>query len=125
MGGNCSTPFTGSLDGNDHTISNLYENFNGQCAGLFGYLDGVTISDLTLKNINITTSDDYAGGLAGYADSGITVANVHTTGTIDGQYYIGGLIGQIYTGGSITHSSSTVNITGQSSLGGLVGEATG
>ena len=124
MDNGCFVPFTGTLDGNNHTISNLYENFNDQCAGLFGYLSGASVSDLTLKDVDITTSEDYAGGLAGYADSGTTIANVHTTGTIDGQYYIGGLIGQL-TGDSITRSSSTVNITGESDLGGLVGSAEG
>jgi hypothetical protein len=124
MDSDCIDPFTGTLDGNNHTISDLFMNYDGICAGLFGYVDSATISDLSLNNIDITATDDYAGGLVGYADSGVTIANVHVTGTITGQYYIGGVAG-LLNGDSITESSSTVTITGESDLGGLVGQSEG
>jgi hypothetical protein len=124
MDGDCIDPFTGTLDGNSHTISDLFMNYNGICSGLFGYVDNATISNLSLDNIDITTTDDYAGGLVGYADSGVTITDVHVTGTMTGQYYMGGVAGT-FNSGSITDSSSTVTITGESDLGGLVGDSGG
>jgi len=124
MGGDCITAFSGTLDGNDYSISDLFINHDGQCTGLFGYTDNATVSDLSLEDVDITTTNDYAGGLVGYCDDGTTITNVLVTGTMTGQYNMGGLVGT-YNGDSITDSGAAVTITGESNLGGLVGESDG
>ena len=92
-------PFTGTLNGNGHTISNLtihnttahlYTNSNNSYSqndvGLFGYSSG-TIEDIGLLNVSITanlTSDPNrsAGALVG--DNYGTVTNSYATGSVTG-----------------------------------------
>ena len=56
--------FKGKFNGNGHTISNLdlsnKYNRNDAVVGLFGVVDGVDISGLTVKgSVNVLPSDDY------------------------------------------------------------------
>ena len=57
--GDGDNPFTGSFNGNGFTISNLkITSKTAEYIGLFGYVEGGTIYNVTLKNIDI----DSAGG---------------------------------------------------------------
>ena len=63
-----STPFSGSFDGQGHTISGLYINKTSKLyQGFFGYVEGESsiIENLILENVNITGSSN-TGGIAGY-----------------------------------------------------------
>ena len=63
-----STPFSGSFDGQGHTISGLYINKTSKLyQGFFGYVKGESsiIENLILENVNITGST-CTGGIAGY-----------------------------------------------------------
>jgi filamentous hemagglutinin family protein len=102
-----SGPFTGSLNGNNHTITNLTiaPTANGlNNIGLFGVI-GTTgnVSNLTLANANITanpnrgSSGEFVGTLAGQNTG--TIRNVTVTnGFVDGldlaAITAGGLVGQ-------------------------------
>ena len=66
------------FDGNGHTISNL--TVNGWKAGLFGYLGGGFIKNLTLKNVNLTGAQ--VGAFAGACEG--TIENC----TLAGDNYI-------------------------------------
>lgn len=46
-------PFKGIFDGNKHTVSDLYINSSGSNLGLFGYVDGAEIKNVTVQG-NVT-----------------------------------------------------------------------
>jgi len=143
--GNGSTPFTGSLDGLGHTLSNLFIYRNSTSyVGLFGWIDsGGLISNISMLGNNIT-GNSYAGGLVGMNGGSVvnssatgsvtgddnvgglvggnqgSVENSYSTGCVIGDYGIGGLAGSNF--GSVEKSYSTGCVTGEDTVGGLVGE---
>jgi filamentous hemagglutinin family protein len=120
--GNLLTQFTGSLDGQNHVISNLSINLpSTNYVGLFGY----TTASSTLSNVSLqaatVTGMNRVGILAGLSLGAIS--NASTTGAVSAGGYGGGLAGE--SQGSIANSSAAVTVTGltaaSSSMGGLVG----
>lgn len=120
--------FTGSFDGNGHTIKNLpldYDTY--KYVGLFGYLDG-PVYNVTLENVDVKSSR-YGGGIAGYADTNGTIRNCAVSGmvTVKNSYfstYSGGIVG--YSNAEITDCENSAYIVGLSSKdhyyrGGIVG----
>ncbi len=108
--------FTGTFDGDGHTISGLYINSNDDVAGLFGYVGrGGMIKGLTVEGeITVSGSDLCVGGIAGFVDgtevsemSVLTDSDDSGTGIID------------------CTSNVTINVTyngsGGLSVGGIVG----
>ena len=98
--------FSGSYDGDGHTVSGmtiragsgiLDEDGLDDFLGFFSALmPGSGVRDLILSNASIssTTTVENAGLLAGFARNGITVSGVTAKGTIDdGNDQLGGLIG--------------------------------
>jgi hypothetical protein len=120
-----NSDFTGSFDGQNHTISNLSINrLYDDDVGLFGAIGaGGEVKNVGVINVNMTGAD-YVGGLAG-ANYG-TVSNSYSTGNVTGEStFIGGLIGENHGDddeGTVLNSYSTVNVTGESNVGGLIGE---
>ncbi len=100
---NHSVPFAGTFDGAEHTITNLTINQPGMnYVGLFGYVNGGTITRLTLENADVV-GVSYVGGLVGRMSKG-TINGVTFTGTVTAEgvwrqknsaSYVGGLVGQI------------------------------
>jgi hypothetical protein len=91
--GNSTTKFTGSYDGEGHTVSNLY--IKGQGAendlAFFGYTaSGSVIKNLGIENADILGNDD-TGVLVGIDSS--TISNCYSTGSLSGASDIGGLVG--------------------------------
>ncbi|NTW98500.1 MAG: peptidase M26, partial [Geobacteraceae bacterium] len=81
--GNHATPFSGTYDGDRHTIDRL--TINGLTTGnigLFGYTTGAKVKNLGLTNVSVT---GYAqpGLIVGYNDKSI-VTNCYTTGNMIG-----------------------------------------
>ncbi len=125
--GNSASPFTGTLNGYDYTISNLTINApTSSFIGLFGYINSATIQNVGLVNVNITGLN-CVGGLVGASEGG-TITNSYATGSVSSSansYDIGGLVGAA-NGGSVINSYSTASVTGGASsgqVGGLVGYA--
>jgi len=103
--------FSGTLNGNNHSIKNLYifrVSGNNSYLGLFSRVlvedanDGI-ITDLNLIDVNI---NDHGGVYLGSLAGGIKInncsnlkyiENVHVTGAINGHNDIGGIIGAINT----------------------------
>jgi hypothetical protein len=112
-----ATEFTGSFDGQNHTISNLSIN-RLDYVGLFGAIDaGVEVKNVGVINVNIN-GEKYVGGLVGRNYG--TVSNSYSTGNVTGESYtVGGLVGD--NEGNISNSYSTGNVTGNRNVGGLVG----
>jgi filamentous hemagglutinin family protein len=114
--------FTGSLNGQGYTVSNLGINRSTWDIGLFGYTGtGAAISGITLAGGSVSGAGN-VGDLVGYNDGSIT--NASANGTVNGtSSAIGGLVGQNDSTGSITdaYATGTVNAAGSNYVGGLVG----
>jgi hypothetical protein len=111
--------FSGTFDGKNHKIKNLYINRPGtDNIGLFSYLTGL-VKNLGLQDLNIC-GKDYVGSVAGYLKNNGTLDNIDVTGSVSGNNQVGGVVGM--TTGNINgcSSSANVNATGIKS-GGLVG----
>ena len=124
IGQTSSAPFKGTFDGNYHKISNLKIESESQYVGMFGYVNGGTIENLTLENVNITgtntSSYAHVGGLVGYSNNG-TINNVCVKGQVSAKYNVGGLAG--YNTGKITNAYVEGKVIGTNNyVGGLVGE---
>ena len=109
--GGSSTPYTGILNGQGYTISNLVIDDTMHITdGLVGQLSG-TIERIGVTGGTIANSNSFAnvGGLAGIM-SGNNVAFSYATGTVTGGI-VGGLVGET-TGGTIQNSYATGTVTG-------------
>jgi hypothetical protein len=114
-------PFTGSFDGGNYEITGLAME-SDDFAGMFGKVDGASLSNIKLVNVSVTGAN-IVGGLIGEAvDATISASSV--TGRVTGSdgYGTGGLIG-VTSGVVITSSWSSATVSGVGSVGGLVGEA--
>ncbi|WP_069129909.1 InlB B-repeat-containing protein [Rhodohalobacter halophilus] len=115
--------FTGSYDGDDFNISNLYINrLNQENVGLFGYTEDGNIENINITNIDVM-GDSFVGGLVGRNFS--SISNISLNGTIhSNNRNVGALAG--YSRGSIenSHASGTVSSSG-TETGGLVGSQFG
>jgi len=117
--GNNSSKFRGSYDGQDFTLDGLLINRpSSNYIGLFGYTHRCLIENLGITNVDLT-SQNYLGGLAGYA-RGSTIKNCFVSGVVSGEEYVGGLVGQNYSS-NITNCYSSGNVNAIRYLGGLIG----
>ena len=118
--GTQSKPFSGSLDGDGHSISDITVNTANNYAGLFGYSTG-TIKNLRIVNAQIV-GGNYVGALVG-ASVGSTalIQNVSVTGgSVSGADYVGGLAGDA----AITRNcTSNTEVSGRDYVGGLLGHS--
>lgn len=86
--------FTGSYDGQNHTIDGLFIGRTANYQALFGYTDGATIKNLKLTNVDIR-GGSYTGGLVGYTYN-TKILNVGVEGSVEtasATAYLGGLGG--------------------------------
>ena len=91
--GNSSNEYSGTFNGDGHTISGLY--------------------------INNSTANDQ--GLFGYVGTGGTVQNLSVSGSVSGYWYVGGVVG--YNGGSVENCYNTGAVSGSGLyVGGVVGD---
>jgi hypothetical protein len=110
-----STAFTGTLDGQNHTIANLTIDDDG----LFNTSNGATI-----KNLSISSGSVSGGYVASFVQdaTNTTFTNIHSAMTITNTAsYTGGLVGELHGTASISQSSFTGTINGTGYVGGLVG----
>lgn len=133
-------PFSATFDGGDNTITYVYNvgsfyNVDGartNYVGLFGYLNGATISNLKVASnggLSITDNSgivgiEYVGGIAGCAvDSTLYNTVLAYGGWVRGETYVGGIVGY---GERITIESSeavsSANVGGETYVGGIVGK---
>ena len=134
--GNSTTAFTGSYNGNGHSVSNIFVDRNVINIGFFGIIgessgtDKGNISNLSLTDVDIYGDDNYIGGLAAIQEASSNVDNVHVTGSvagnensISGSTNVGGLIGE--TSGEIDNCSFSGDVKSRWFSGGLVGQLSG
>lgn len=133
--GSPQTPFTGSFNGNNHTISNLsYATSDSvDYAGLFGVTHDATIRNLTLEDVDISVGGCNVGSLVGYFSEG-TIDNCYATGELSASSStyscVGGLVGRL--AGTVSNSYSDVSVmaitsatSGHAYAGGLAGSQSG
>jgi len=120
--GNNTIKFTGSFNGNGHTITGLYINRLAiDYVGLFGYANDASISNVRLLDLNIT-GGTFTGGLVGYATSATNITNCSASGNVSGASFIGGLVGFESSDSLVNTSYADVDIRCSASFcGGLVG----
>ncbi len=129
--------FTGTLDGNNKKVSELYIDHDAKYAGLFGYVKAktkttVVVKDLTLEDPQVTSTKEAVGPLVGLLNTG-TVSNVHVQGGRITQVSVGvvkhpntgGLVGAVDSNGVVSSSSSSAQVIGADNTGGLVGQNNG
>lgn len=136
-----------ALDGQGHAIKNLSASLfsvlegsvqnliidgvnisatNASCgvlAGLAGSAEkpnAVVAKDITIKNAEISNTNNRVGGLIGYLLGGV-VENVNVECTVSGGQQIGGLIGRMEAGSLINCASSGDVTSTNYYSGGLVG----
>jgi hypothetical protein len=109
--------FTGTFDGNGHTISYLtIDREDDWYLGLFGYIEGGTIENVTLQNVNVS-GNERIGGLIGRTNG--LVQNSSSNGQVTGRNHVGGLVG--LNRGQIQNSYSSGEVSSSNNAGGLVG----
>lgn len=128
-------PFKGIFDGNGHTVSDLYINSSGNNLGLFGYVDGAEIKNVTVQG-NVTgfyeegneQSGQYVGLVLGVGTTKSKLENCKSRGSVTGCGYVGGIAGLVPRG-TITLCTNRATVTGlgQSGkyIGGIVGYGKG
>ena len=127
--GNYYNCWKGNMNGQGHTISNLYIKTAQNYVGLFGYTERATIQDLIfdyakVENVNTTNTNTlYTGILAGYADgvSPSHIRGIKTTNncTVIGQEDTGGIVGG--AGINLENCENHSSVKGTRSVGGIVG----
>lgn len=116
--------YTGTFDGNGHTISGLYFNKSNSwyvglfgCIGTEGKISNVGVSDSYFQSSNCP----YIGGVCG-SNSG-ELQNCSNSSTVIGkenEYRIGGVCGN--NSGTIKSCYNTASVSGQYSVGGVCGD---
>ena len=100
MAGTSTQPFSGTFDGNSHTIT---VNISSSEAGTapFHYINGATIKNLTV-NGSVSSSARHASGLVGSCGGSNTITGCAVNVNVNGAEYVSGMVGH---GGT-----STLNI---------------
>ena len=119
-----SNPYSGTFDGNGHTISGLVINGSGNNQGLFGCVENGTIKNLTLSNVDIQGKGyENVGGVAGYNYQG-KILGCTVSGIVEGEYKAYGGIAGFSKNGFIIGCASSCSVTGDRYVGGVVGQST-
>lgn len=124
--GRSSTPFSGTFDGQGHSVRNLVVNTHRDNYGLFGKTTGATIQNFSIEG-NVTCADGTGYGTVGWSE-GSTIRGVHSAlniASMQVSHHIGGIVGSMRSGtkavgcsfsGTITDTAGTTDC-----LGGIAG----
>ena len=126
--GNSTKNYSGTFDGQKHTVSNLTVESNSSYIGLFGYVSAGTVKNVTVKNANFS-GYQYVAGVVGKLAGGtvencalVGESNLSATATSG---YIAGIVGYVDSTNSVTISScyNEGQLTGKEYLGGILAYA--
>ena len=127
--GNYSNKYTGTFDGNGHTISNLYIKVQRQGVGFFGYASGGSIKNITFDNAQVeNTGNDYNYSMTGIV-VGATFGTLQNLKTLkncsvkSGAKTLGGIAGTIT--GSCSNLENNATVSGRNKVGGIAGSFSG
>ncbi len=120
-------PFSGDLRGGGHTVTlNITSGHTGGYAmagnfvGLFGYLNGASVSGLRLAGA--VTSGSYVGGLAGIAQESV-IRDCISEVTVSGSYCVGGLVGLLRGASTVSGCYNSGRVTAADTAGGIAAQA--
>ena len=123
-----TTPYTGTVNGNGHSITGMTINQTTINAGFIGYLGkNGAVKNLKLKDVSVTTTMANAGGLVGYSLSVIENCAVEggTISSSPGQ--AGGIVGcakgENLAPALIVACHNTAAVSGKINVGGIIGYA--
>lgn len=111
--------FSGKFDGNGHTISGL--NYSGEYAGLFGYMNNGTISNIKLADSSFANGTA-SGGICAVNNGG-TIENCAVDNVAVSGGTAGGICGQ--NSGTITDCFFSGNVSSDGKYGGICGSNSG
>ncbi len=146
IGASLQKPFSGTFDGQGHTIFAMEAYNEGSYAALFGCCTGVEIKNLTIcgsaagqarasyaagliayaKNckidsvscyVDVTAAGTHAGGIAAYICDGTALNSCFNHGAVHALSGVGGIVGLCY--------SAADTITGCASFGAVTGTGSG
>lgn len=117
--GTADKPFSGNFDGNGHTISGL--NYSGEYAGLFGYMNNGTISNIKLADSSFANGTA-SGGICAVNNGG-TIENCAVDNVAVSGGTAGGICGQ--NSGTITNCFFFGNVSSDGKSGGICGSNSG
>lgn len=114
--GNVTTKFSGSYNGQNHTISNIFINRdNEDNIGLFGYTEEAKIAHLKVTGGTVKGRNS-CGLIVGCANSLTSISYCYVTGNVNGVTNTGCIAGKIFSG-SIANCYVTGNVTGNAVTG--------
>lgn len=127
-----SKPYTGTFDGQGHTIKNIAVKTNKSYSGLFGKTSGATIKGFQVSGIITVAEGTTEHGTVGYAEN-TTITDVHSSLNITANKanndtrHLGGIAGSMASSSTITRCSynGTLTDAGTNTVGGIVGYADG
>lgn len=129
--GNDNIKFKGTLEGNNHKISNIYnKNTLEDNQGLFGIIENATIKNVQIVSGQIK-GNQYIGAIAGRAINSNIVNCINQTYVYSQKGYAGGIVGSIENGGKIENcinngkisSEEYINDTKDTEIGGIAGHS--
>lgn len=117
--------FSGTFEGNGHTISGLQLTADGSVQGLFRYLtDTAVVRNLTVEGLAAPNGSRSSVGLLAGSNAGL-IQKCTVDGTVEGADRIGGLVGVNAVSGIIEDCTAAGSVSGSHFVGGIVGENSG
>ncbi len=138
--------FSGTFDGQGHSISNIYVNDAWSNLGLFGFVEmgsvkNVVIQESSIASIYTDSKDSHSlhssaiGGLIGFAADCYEITNCHSSANVYANGGAGALCGYLMTNSGfgeringstiISNCSAAGTVYGRESCGGLIGNVCG
>lgn len=121
--GTSDVKYTGTFDGQGHSVSNFKLETSQENAGFFGYIEGATVQNLSIGG-ELTSSGGNIGTIA-YADGDALISHVESSMAIIAQKdtHLGGVVGSLRkaTVEYSTFSGSIESIGFGDAMGGITG----
>ena len=84
--------FSGTFDGDGHTITVTISDNSNQGAALFSYINGATIKNLNVAG-TISSNQKHAAALVGFSKGTCSIENCTVAANVNGNEYVGGIVG--------------------------------
>jgi len=132
IGSSRTDQYAGTFDGNGSTVTLVLLVQDTPAAGLFGFINGASVKNLTVAgSVTLASSgaEQYAAGIAGHATVAVIekcVNKATVTGASERADGVGGIVGYIAGGSPATTVTDCTNngaVTAADRVGGIVGYA--
>lgn len=119
-------PFTGSFDGNGHSITGLtISRMTDYNHALFARSDDAKFMNLYMYNVQVQ-GGTYVGSLVAQADGTTEMESIRVSAQVSGGGYVGGISGSLSEREGVIRNSETIGtVMGRTSVGALLGYGRG